>query len=348
MKNQRGSATVLAIVTMIFIGIIIAGLLPMITNELKIGIMNKDVIEAQYAAEAGTKRAIVGFSQSPLNLSWIDKGDDGNGNIAFIDDVNTKKYKVIIFLQSDTNKTPLLSSALTFGKTYTIRSTGTVGKTTKNVYVDVGTIISNGTANSPFQYVGYAGGAVSFEQAPAVNGAPFGVVGAFSNAQGRNVINVAQGNIQIPAYNVLTALRDPTRPVLIINGNYEIPMNTNTQNTTLIVNGDLTGSNVNFNNANIFVTGSINLSNFNMNGSNFIVSQKSLTTSNNSNFGNSVVVTYGSLAATNTTLNGAIIAAGSMAFSGGANFNYNESVVKQFISGLTSTSQTTVTNWKSL
>lgn len=332
--NQRGSATVLGIGIMVILLIFIAGLMPMLANEVKLGTINRDAIEAQYAAEAGTKRAITEFDHSSPSWDWL------NSDRPFVDD-NTKKYNTIIYDKSDPTKKTITPN-ITSNGTYIIRSIGTVGKAKRTVYTEVGVTVSS---NSPFQYVGYAGGAASFEQLPAVNDAAFGVVGAFSNAQGRNVINVAQGSIQIPSYSALTALRSPNRIVETINGDYEIPMNTTVQDKTLIINGNLTGTNVNFKNANIFVSGSTTLSNFNMNGTNFLVSQGSLSATDNSNFNNSVVVTYGALAAKNVNLKGSIIAAGSMSFSGGGNFNYDRTVVNQFISG---TKTITISNWKSL
>jgi|GEM_PF-1520559 len=167
MKNQRGSATVFAIAAMIFIGILIAGLLPMVTNELKIGTLNKDMIEAQYAAEGGAKRAIVGFSQSPPDLDWIDDGD-----APFIDDVNKKKYNVTIYLSSDTN-TPLPSSALSSGKTYIVKSIGTVGKATKTVSVtiNVGSSGSGIDSGSVFgKYTTYSKGNMTIDNSPKIIG----------------------------------------------------------------------------------------------------------------------------------------------------------------------------------
>ena len=58
LNNKRGAATILAVGVMLFLGIILSGVLPMITQEVRSGTQNRDGVEAQYAAEAGAKRAI--------------------------------------------------------------------------------------------------------------------------------------------------------------------------------------------------------------------------------------------------------------------------------------------------
>jgi hypothetical protein len=336
LKSQHGSVTIIAVFFVVFFSIILSGLMPMTINQVSLILKSRDTVEAQYAAESGVKRAIVAFNSTAQDWEWL------NSDRPFIDDAKSKKYKVTIYQSSDLT-TPVTPNVTSNSK-YVIKSIGTVGKSSKTVYADVGVTAGNDIKKTLFQYVGYAGGAVSFEQLPAVNGAPFGVVGSFSNASGRNVINV--GNYTMPSYDILTALRDPSKTVVIVSGSYEIPMNTDTKDTTLIVNGSLTGTNIKFTNSNIFVTGSTNLSNINMSGS-FLVSQGSLSTTDNSNFGNSVVVTYGALASKNTNITGAIIAAGSMAFYGGANFTYDESIVKKFIAGIGGTPIIAIDNWKS-
>jgi hypothetical protein len=57
--------------------------------------VNRDVIETQYATETGAKRAIAEFNQSSHSWSWL------NSDRPFLDDVNTKKYNVVIYLASD-------------------------------------------------------------------------------------------------------------------------------------------------------------------------------------------------------------------------------------------------------
>ena len=163
MKKQQGSATVLALVTMTIIGILIAGFLPMTKNEVKMGTINKDVIEAQYAAEAGAKRAIAGFSKSTSDWdwTWIDEGD-----IALIDDVNKKKYNVAICLASDFTKS-LTASEITSGQTYIITSTGTVGSSTKTVSMTL-EVASGGGVFS--KYTTYSEGNLTISNSPTIAG----------------------------------------------------------------------------------------------------------------------------------------------------------------------------------
>ena len=70
--NNTGSVTILAIGVMMFLGIILSGVLPMITQEVRSGTVNRDVVEAQYAAEAGIKRAIVALEEKQTDWnSWL-------------------------------------------------------------------------------------------------------------------------------------------------------------------------------------------------------------------------------------------------------------------------------------
>lgn len=72
--NRQGSVTILAIGVMVFLGILLSGVLPMITQEVRSGTMNRDVIEAQYAAEAGIKRVIVALEEKQTDWNdWIGK-----------------------------------------------------------------------------------------------------------------------------------------------------------------------------------------------------------------------------------------------------------------------------------
>ena len=68
---NRGSVTIMAIGVMMFLGIILSGVLPMITQEVRSGTMNRDVVEAQYAAEAGLKRTIAAMQAESTDWAWI-------------------------------------------------------------------------------------------------------------------------------------------------------------------------------------------------------------------------------------------------------------------------------------
>lgn len=71
LRNQRGSTAVLAIVAMVFLGIVIAGLLPMLDMELKSAATDRDALQAQYAAEAGVKRALMALDEDDTAWAWL-------------------------------------------------------------------------------------------------------------------------------------------------------------------------------------------------------------------------------------------------------------------------------------
>ena len=77
-KSQRGSVTIMAIGVMMFLGIILSGVFPMITQEVRSGSVNRDAVEAQYAAEAGLKRAIAAMQAESTDWAWIVQGQTRN------------------------------------------------------------------------------------------------------------------------------------------------------------------------------------------------------------------------------------------------------------------------------
>ncbi len=156
-KSQTGSATILAIIIMLFLIILGVGLLPWVTSETRFTTMNKDLLEAEYAAEAGAKRALIEFdkinlSQTP-NLGWL------SSDQPFISDL-TKKYNVTIYLASDSNRTPVAS--ITNNNIYTIESTGVIGTAQKTVTVSVSVTGGGGNSNSVFsKYATYSKGNIT-------------------------------------------------------------------------------------------------------------------------------------------------------------------------------------------
>lgn len=166
--NQRGSATILGIGIMVILLIFIAGLMPMLVNEVKFGTINRDAIEAQYAAEAGAKRAITEFNHTSSDWSWL------NSDRPFLDDMNTKRYNVVIYSASDANHTPIPSPNLTAANHYVIKSTGTVGRVSKTVLVSVDVSGNNGNANISgnvfSKYTTFSRGKLQIDNTPTITG----------------------------------------------------------------------------------------------------------------------------------------------------------------------------------
>ena len=96
-NNRQGSVTILAIGVMLFLGIILSGVMPMITQEVRSGTLNRDAVEAQYAAEAGLKRALTGLVVADKDWDWVINAQ----TISFIGQ-NGSSYKVSLQLDSPT------------------------------------------------------------------------------------------------------------------------------------------------------------------------------------------------------------------------------------------------------
>lgn len=115
MLNQKGMSTAVAICIMAFIGIIVAGILPMVSNEIKMAKMDSDGIEAQFAAESGVTKALSALKNLSTTWDWLDKDE------AIAKGVSGKVYNVTL--------TPTIADGLspTPGTTYTISAIGKIG-----------------------------------------------------------------------------------------------------------------------------------------------------------------------------------------------------------------------------
>lgn len=341
LKSQAGSATILGIMVMLFLVIASAGLLPWLTNETRMATRGRDVLEAEYAAEAGAKRAAnefnkINVSQSP-DWSWL------NTDRPFTNDVNTKKYNVLIYVSGDAGKTPV-TPVTTANNTYVVQSTGTVGRAVKTVSVNVsvtggggGGTKSSSDPNSPFHYAAYSGNNLNLSKTGAINGANYTAANQIIGSNGGSGKPVADPGVVFPAYAALTSYNDPGRPVNKppVSGNkYTLDMNSNLSNTTLVIDGNLEISrNVNFDNVTLYVNGKITFDGggVNFNGSNFIVANGNLDAKDDINFGNSVVVSYGVLDVRSINIQGSIVSQGDELFKGNTNITYNQSLVDSFI-----------------
>ncbi|MDR7866014.1 MAG: hypothetical protein RIN56_04300 [Sporomusaceae bacterium] len=127
--RQQGSATILAVVAMIFLTIVIAGLLPMITQELRSAGSDRDVLETRYVAEAGVKRALVHLQRDSDQWDWIEQNGVANWRPFAGDGTGTKAYTVRLVPNIElTQPKPKKKT------TYQIYSTGKVGTITYTAF----------------------------------------------------------------------------------------------------------------------------------------------------------------------------------------------------------------------
>lgn len=141
-NNRQGSVTILAVGVMLFLGIIISGVLPMITQEVRSGTLNRDAVEAQYAAEAGLKRALTGLVVADKDWDWVINAQ----TISFIGQ-NGSSYKVSLQLDSPTTLTQGHSPDSGW---YYLQSEGTVNNAIKRVKVKANLTAGSGGTTGVF------------------------------------------------------------------------------------------------------------------------------------------------------------------------------------------------------
>lgn len=139
-QNQRGSVLMIALLIFLILSGMLVAASPTIINELKMNTVNRDMVEAQYAAEAGAKIGMAAVYGKKTDWSWLGKP------YYLVNGDTAKTYSVTI--------TPTLSAAPTAGTEYTITSTGVVNNSTKKVIVKV----TAGGSSSVLKYASYSGG----------------------------------------------------------------------------------------------------------------------------------------------------------------------------------------------
>lgn len=117
--NERGSAAMLAIIAMLFLGAIIAGLLPLLTMESRSAVSDRDALQARYAAEAGVKRAYAAMIARSTQWLWVTTDEQNPVNIPLRENSNASYFVMITpILQDGQGPRPR--------RTYTITARGSV------------------------------------------------------------------------------------------------------------------------------------------------------------------------------------------------------------------------------
>lgn len=156
-QNQKGSAMLLALLFIVFLGIILSGLMPVVNTQLLNATNNNDALEAQYAAEAGAKRAIVGIQNGRTDWAWAIS--DVHNVFA---DGETKKYYYTTSIDPPImDKTAPVASV----SQYTITSHGYVGNAHRKVVV----IVRRTGASGPLAYATFSRNNMTVNS-PQING----------------------------------------------------------------------------------------------------------------------------------------------------------------------------------
>lgn len=348
--RRQGAAVILALGGLMLLGIFISALAPLASQEVRSGMQNRELLEVQNVAEAGAKRAIALFYQTSPVWSWLDQPSGGTNWRSLVDGDTAKQYHVTI--TKDGNQ--IIPSYPLAGGTYYITSTGKVGTVTKTVTTSV--TVAGIDPTSPFYYTLYAGNGIHFRSG-AINGSDYAAEKYINIRQGGSAKEVSYDvykKIILPAYDQLTSSHIADRPILNLPGGTTLTSSYSYK--TIVVNGNLTiGQNTNLDNVSIYVTGNITFEagGVNLNNNCFIVSQQNIQVKNdiNVNLGQSVVVAYGIFDENpNSTvdINGTIVAGKNLLIQGNGNVNYNKGVVKYIFDNLSgSNGAITVGNWSS-
>ena len=147
LNNQRGSVLIMGLLVLVVLGGMLAAASPMIVNEVKLNMVNRDMIDAQFTAEAGAKAGIAAVYAKNADWTWLGKPKNLTTAEA------NKTYSVEIV---DASTNTAISGAPVSGTTYKITSTGTVNGVSKKAVVS--SLFSN--AGGVFNYGAYSSGAM--------------------------------------------------------------------------------------------------------------------------------------------------------------------------------------------
>ena len=127
MKQRKGSATALALIIVLFAVIVLAGIMPMMNQEMRATTSDHDVLQAQYAAEAGLKHAYLCLlSANKVDSAVFYQTLDMNHA-----DNKTPQYYISITPQN--SSTAITAGTTLSAGTYTVTSTGSYNGITKAV-----------------------------------------------------------------------------------------------------------------------------------------------------------------------------------------------------------------------
>lgn len=349
-RGSRGSVSALGIITILFFVVVIAAIMPMTNAELKFSTLNRDNIEAQFAAEAGAKRAIAEMMQENTDWAWL---QDAKATLENKDFISGKPATYSVWVEEkDHPEKPLLTgNKPTVGTTYTIISTGTVNgakkKTSVNYKMNAGGSIPTSALYvkgdlSAFQYLEVTGDIV-------VGGNRTNVSATGSITEGTGVGD----SMTIPKYDFEEYKKDAVElPQIVYTGttdgikNYSLPAHTSnftispTAKTKYYVDGNLS---IEENNleitatypAVIFVKNQLSIpsNSLKLTGHIMLISGGvDVSEYNSTNFSNIVIVSAGNVSfKNNTTIVGILAVEGNLYFKAGkTTVTGNENLAEEF------------------
>lgn len=153
--RQDGMVTILAMMVMVVLLLCLLGLLPYVSDLTSANRNNTNVLQAQYAAEAGAKRALVSLDRNAVNATgndWTWLNVDSN-----LATVNTTDFYNVTIMQLNNGAysayTPPTNKVIP-NNTYKITSTGKVQNNGKTISATV-YLIAEVTTNNNVNRVDY-------------------------------------------------------------------------------------------------------------------------------------------------------------------------------------------------
>lgn len=312
--NQRGSVTAMGLLLALCFTIMLAGLVPMISTEVRFTKNNQDIVAAQYAAEAGAKRAISGIAQKSSTWNWLG--------------VNQNLHDSLHDIQYNVTTQPPLSAVPATGTPYKITSIGISGSAKKTVVVyatlptpsgggivvndgaaNVKTIVANNSLNGTNANIytsdAFPSGLINSGNGKRVGNSPFAMptfdYAAFKAQasplptiqQNQNYLNTGNslyyydGNLNITQSNV-QIIGSTNGTIIFASGNITLDassLNINTGKVFFVSNGTITvKQNPNLNNVGLIAQGDVTFTAGMKFKSSIIVTPKTLTITGQTNF----------------------------------------------------------------
>ena len=216
MANQKGFALMAALLVMLVGSIMVAAMMPLVTNELRWSVDNSDSVAAKYAAESGAKRAVAMFYQTTQDWGWLDANKD---TPTWYDLTNKATEQYHVRISSEENGDSATMSTPASAGTYYVISTGKVNDATRTVSAVVEVEggggendVNSGNAGVFSNYTVYSDEGIS-----NMNGSPqvIGDVGSNGNI---SVWSCSSGAVVGTAYSKYTPGGDYTQ---VFTGGYE-------------------------------------------------------------------------------------------------------------------------------
>jgi hypothetical protein len=188
--NRQGASSILAMLIMVLFVMLLAAAAPMISHEIRFFRINRDSIEAQYAAEAGAKAALMSLYKPSTVWNWI--GQDVPFDAAY--PVTQKKYVVTLTRADGVTPAVIDGTLPKANMVFTITSEGTVNNMKKKVIVKAKTSLSN-----VLKYAVYSGSGSTVMNTAVINGDT--ATNQTLTTNNKTVINGAAtaGTINVPA-----------------------------------------------------------------------------------------------------------------------------------------------------